>query len=330
MRPTPPLTALSTTACLLALTLPLTACGSDDGDTEAPPAPTGVTVHTSSSTSVHVMWDRSADAGDVRRYEVHRDGVKVKNVPAERHMVDVTGLKASASYTFSVRARDAAGNLSKPGAAPRVTTPSAAADDSQAPSRPNGLDGRADGPRSATLTWKRSKDDNEVTSYDIHQAGTKIHSVDGAKTTASVTTLRPGTRYTFTVKARDAADNASPASPAVTVTTKAEPEGATRSEVPADLQATARTENGRHHLDLTWNAPKEGGDITEYEVYVNGKFGSKLTLGEAAPKDTGTISLPVGKKAGTTYAVKVRAKLPDGNWGRFTEEIKVTTAGDPS
>lgn len=318
------LAALGTTACVLTLT----ACGSDGGDTEAPPAPTGVTADTGSSTSAHVMWDRPNAADEVKRYEVYRNGVKVKVVPAERHMVDVTGLKPSASYTFSVRARDAAGNVSTPGSAARVTTPSTAADDRKAPTRPTGLEGRADGPRSATLTWTKSEDDNEVTSYDIYQEDTKIHSVDGAETTASVTTLRPGTRYTFTVKARDAADNASPASPAATVTTEAEPEGATRAEVPTDLQATARAEKGRYHLDLAWNAPKAGGEVSEYEVYVDGEFGSKLALGESAPKDTGTISLPMGKKPGTTYAVKVRAKLPDGNWGRFTEEVKVTTSGD--
>lgn len=331
MRPAPRLVALGTAACLLPLAL--TACGSDDDgdrdtDSDRPSVPTGVTVQASSSTSVHVMWNRSTGTGKVQRYEIYRNGTKVKNVSAKLQMVDITGLKPSGSYTFSVRARDAAGRVSKAGSAPRVTTPSTDDKDSRPPTRPSSLKGRADGPRSATLTWQKSQDDTKVTSYDIYQAGTRIHSVNGAETTASVTTLRPGTPYTFTVKARDAADNASPASPAAKVTTEAEPEGPSRTEVPTDLQATARAQKGRFHLDLTWNAPKSGSEVTEYGVYVNGKFGSKLILGESAPKDTGTISLPVGKKPGTTYAVKVRAKLPDGNWGRFTKEVKVTTSND--
>src|SRR5690606_39082211 len=118
----------------------------------------------------------------------------------------------------------------------------------------------------------------------------------------------PGTRYSFTVKARDAADNASPASAAVTLTTEKGPDDSAQTALPTDLQATDRFAGGRHHLDLTWNAPKTDGEITEYQVYVNGKFSSNLTLGASAPKTTANISLPVGKSA-ATYTVKVRAKL---------------------
>lgn len=327
MRPTPTLAALSTTAaCLLALTA--TSCSSDSGAAAEPPetptVPTGVTVYTSSSTSVHVMWNKAAAAEKVRRYEVYRNGTKIQNVPAAKHMIDVSGLKPSSKYTFSVRARDADGKLSLAGKAAPVTTPSVDADDSKPPTRPADLKARADGPRSATLTWTKSEDDQEVTSYDIYQEGTKIHSVGGTETTASVTTLRPDTNYTFTVKARDAADNSGPASPSATVTTESEPEGKTGAEVPTDLQAAASKQAGTWSLDLVWSAPKAGGDITEYEVYVDGKFGSKLVLGESAPKDTGRINLPLEKQAKATYAVKVRAKLPDGKWGPFSKEVEVT------
>lgn len=329
MRPTPTLAALSTTAaCLVALTA--TSCSSDSGAAEPPdtPAvPTGVTVYTSSSTSVHVMWNKSAATEKVRRYEVYRNGTKIQNVPAAQHMIDVTGLKPSSSYTFSVRARDADGKLSDAGKAAPVTTPSADADDSKPPTRPAGLKARADGPRSATLTWTKSEDNKEVTSYDIYQEGTKIHSVGGTQTTASVTTLRHDTRYTFTVKARDAADNSGPESPSATVTTEPEPEGRAGAEVPTDLQVTAREDAGVWNLDLVWNAPKADGDVTGYEVYVDGEFASQLTLGESAPKDTGRISLPLEKQTKATYAVKVRAKLPDGKWGPFTKEVTVTAGG---
>ncbi|WP_181787104.1 fibronectin type III domain-containing protein [Streptomyces phytophilus] len=327
MRPTPTLAALSTTAaCLLALTA--TSCSSDSGAAAEPPdtptVPTGVTVYTSTSTSVHVMWNKAAEAEKVRRYEVYRNGKKIQNVPAEKHMIDIAGLKPSSSYTFSVRARDTDGKLSAPGRAAPVTTPSADTDDSKPPTRPGSLKARADGPRSATLTWAKSEDNKEVTSYDIYQEGTKIHSVAGTETTAAVTTLRPDTDYTFTVRARDALDNTSPDSPSASVTTESEPEGRTGAEVPTDLQATARKDAGVWNLDLVWNAPKAGGDVTEYEVYVDGKFGSQLVLGESAPKETGRISLPLEEKAKATCAVKVRAKLPDGKWGPFTKEVTVT------
>lgn len=326
MRPTPTLAALSTTAaCLLALTV--TSCGSDSDAAEppeTPTVPTGVTVYTSTSTSVHVMWNKAAKAENIKRYEVYRNGKKIQNVPAAKHMIDITGLKPSSSYTFSVRARDEDGKLSGAGKAAAVTTPSADADDSEPPTGPASLKARADGPRSATLTWAESKDNKGVTSYDIYQEGTKIHSVGGTETTAAVTTLRPDTDYTFTVRARDALDNSSPDSPPASVTTESEPEGRAGAEVPTDLQATAREDAGVWNLDLVWNAPKADGDVTGYEVHLNGKFASQLTLGESAPKDTGRLSLPLEKQKRATYEVKVRAKLPDGKWGPFTKEVTVT------
>ncbi|WBB63176.1 fibronectin type III domain-containing protein [Streptomyces sp. WMMC500] len=330
MRPTPTLAALSTTAaCLVALTA--TSCGSDSGAAAEPPetptVPTGVTVYTSTSTSVHVMWNKAAAAENVRRYEVYSNGKRIQNVPAAKHMIDITGLEPSTRYAFAVRARDADGKLSGAGRAEPVTTPSADADDNKPPTQPATLKARADGPRSATLTWTKAEDNKGVTAYDIYQEGTKIHSAGGNETSASVTTLRPDTRYTFTVKARDAADNSGPESPSATVTTESEPEGKAGAEVATDLQGTAREQGGAWSLELVWNAPKAGGDITEYEVYVDGKFGSKLVLGESAPKDTGRISLPLEKTEKATYAVKVRAKLPDGKWGPFTKEIEVTAGG---
>lgn len=113
--------ACSTAALLLAS---LTACDSaPEADTRKPTTPGHVTARASSATSAHVMWERAADNEAVTGYEVYRQGEKVKTVPATRVMTDVDGLTASTAYTFTVRARDAAGNLSAPSAAATVTTP---------------------------------------------------------------------------------------------------------------------------------------------------------------------------------------------------------------
>jgi chitodextrinase len=322
--------AIARLATLIAAVLLLAGCWAGDesgggSPPQLPQAPSGVTVHASSATSVHVMWNRASGGEDVTGYAVYRDGAKAKDVPAEQHMVDITGLEPSARYEFAVRAVGASGNLSPPSAAAPVTTLSAATADAKAPTRPTKLRGRAEGAHAATLTWSKSADNLKVTSYDIYQGDAKIHSVGGGETSALVTTLQPDTDYLFTVKARDAADNVSPASNAVRLTT-ATGSGSGQAAAPAGLEVKTRVEAGRQHLHLTWAAPKTGGEVTEYQVYVNGKFSTTLVLGASAPKDRAEISLPVDEKPGVTYTVKVRARLPDGNWGAFSAQAAVTTA----
>ncbi|MEU6079237.1 fibronectin type III domain-containing protein [Streptomyces sp. NPDC047108] len=317
--------------CLLLGSLTVTACGAlgpGGGDGQAPSAPAGVTVHTGSATSVHVMWTRSTDDTGVARYEVYEGGEMVAKVPGGRYMVDVTGLKPGARLAFTVRARDASGNLSSAGREIRVTLPSAAAaDDRTAPTRPGRLRGRADGGRAATLTWAASQDTLGVASYDIHQGGVRIHTVDGGDTTALLTGLRPGTRYTFTVRARDAAGNVSPAAHPVRVTTAHGP-GAGTGTAPTGFRVHARTTaSGAHTLVLSWLPPRTGGDVPAYEIHLDGAFATTLTWGAAPPRGTVRHSLAVGKEPGATYRVKVRARLPDGTWGRFTPERTVTTPG---
>jgi chitodextrinase len=300
----------------------VTACG--DQDSTAPSAPAGVTVHAGSSTSVHVMWNRSADNVGVARYEVYQAGEKVKEVPGEQYMVDIAGLKPSAAYTFTVRARDAAGNLSPASRETSVTMRPATAEDRQPPTRPGDLRGRAEGARAATLVWRKSTDTVGVASYDIYQGDSKIHSVGGGETRALVTGLRPGTAYTFTVKARDAGDNLSPPSRAVDITT-ASASGRAAGTAPSDFRVKPRAAAGGHYLDLSWIPPKTGGEVREYQIYLNGRFATTLVWGGKAPGSPARHSVYGGEKPDATYSVKIRAKLPDGNWGSFSAERTVTT-----
>ncbi|MER6132809.1 fibronectin type III domain-containing protein [Streptomyces sp. NPDC001815] len=315
--------------------LTLVSCGwggQSTGVSGRPPAaPDGVTAAAGSATSVHVMWNRASGDSEVDHYEVYRGTTKVKEVPGSQHMVDVTRLKPSTEYAFSVRAQDADGRLGPASERVRATTPAATAADERAPGRPEHLRGKAAGSRAVQLSWTRPADDGDVASYDIHQGGTKIHSVGGAQTATVVTGLRPGTRYSFTVRARDAADNVSPASETVPVTTPAAPGGNGAAGgtglAPTAFRATTHRTDGAHYLDLSWTAPEVDGVITEYQIQLDRQPVTSLVWGGTPPRGRATYSFYVGREAGVTQRVRIRAKLPDGTWGAFSAERTVTTIG---
>ncbi|MEV6027756.1 fibronectin type III domain-containing protein [Streptomyces sp. NPDC052036] len=298
--------------------------GPGDGGGRLPSAPLGVTAVAGSATSVHVMWNRVSDGTDIAGYEIFRGTRKVTAVPAGEHMVDVTRLAPSTTYTFTVRARGADGGLGPAGRAVRATTPAAVAADERAPSRPGRPRGKAVGSRAVQLAWERSSDDRGVVSYNIYQGGSKIHSVSGAQTAAVVTGLRPGVRYAFTVRARDAADNLSPPSDTVRLTTAPGSAG-DEGSAPTRFRAATHRADGAYYLDLSWVPPPADGVITEYGIELDGRPATSLVWGGTPPRSTAAYSFYVGRQAGVTYRVRIRAKLPDGTWGGFSPERTVTT-----
>ncbi|MFI6035831.1 fibronectin type III domain-containing protein [Streptomyces sp. NPDC051315] len=297
--------------------------GGDEG--RAPGAPTGVTAEAGSATSVHVMWNA---VPAVSAYEVYRGPTKVAVVPASGRMLDVTRLAPSTTYVFTVRARDAEGRLGPRSREVRATTPAAVATDRTPPTRPHGATGRAAGSRAAQLSWSASTDDRGVVSYDVYRGGTKIHSVGGNQTATVVTGLRPGTRYTFTVRARDAAGNLSPAGAPVRLTTApGSDEG--RDTAPTEFRATARPADGAYYIDLAWVPPRVDGVVTEYQIQLDGRPATSLVWGGTPPRDRASYSFYVGQEAGAGHRVRLRARLPDGSWGAFSAERTVTTGPGP-
>ncbi|WP_419488834.1 reprolysin-like metallopeptidase [Chryseobacterium bernardetii] len=72
---------------------------------------------------------------------------------------------------------------------------------------------------STNLSWSGATDNVGVTGYDVYMGASLIGST--ASTTYTVTSLTPSTTYSFSVKAKDAAGNASSSSNTVNVTTLA-------------------------------------------------------------------------------------------------------------
>ncbi len=274
---------------------------------------------------MHVMWDAVTADPAVGTYEIYRGTTKVKEVPGSEHMVDVIRLRPSTMYAFTVRARDTDGRLGPRSREVRARTPVAVAADHSAPTAPGAAQGRAIGSRAAQLSWDASKDDRGVVSYDIYQGGAKIHSVGGAQTATVVTGLRPSTRYSFTVRARDAADNLSAASTVVPLTTAPGSDDGSGT-APTDFRAaTHKGDDGAYYIDLSWVPPRTDGVVTEYQIRLDGQPATSLVWGGTAPRGRATYSFYAGGDAGVGHRVRLRARLPDGTWGGFSVERTVTT-----
>ncbi|WUJ12222.1 cellulase family glycosylhydrolase [Actinoplanes sp. NBC_00393] len=94
--------------------------GGGEGDSTAPSVPGQPTASNVTSSGVTLTWAASTDNVGVTSYDVLRGGTVVATVSGTTY--NVTGLAASTAYTFSVRARDAAGNVSAASAGRSVTT----------------------------------------------------------------------------------------------------------------------------------------------------------------------------------------------------------------
>ncbi|MEV5008500.1 fibronectin type III domain-containing protein [Streptomyces sp. NPDC056159] len=85
-------------------------------DTTPPTAPTSLTRASASASTVSLGWTASTDDVGVTGYDVFRDGYQVASVSGTTTLAVVGGLMPATAYDFTVRARDASGNVSPPSA----------------------------------------------------------------------------------------------------------------------------------------------------------------------------------------------------------------------
>ena len=94
--------------------------GGGSTDTTAPSIPLNLSSNAKTTTSVSLTWSVSSDNIGVTGYEVYNGASLVATTTATSY--NVTGLTASTAYSFSIKAKDAAGNKSANSAALSVTT----------------------------------------------------------------------------------------------------------------------------------------------------------------------------------------------------------------
>ncbi len=83
-------------------------------DDKAPVWPSGaeLTVSSSASGLVTIVWPDATDNEEVAAYKLYIDGELYKTLDGDENNTNITGLKEDTEYTFKLRAADKAGNLS--------------------------------------------------------------------------------------------------------------------------------------------------------------------------------------------------------------------------
>ncbi|MEC0249193.1 PQQ-dependent sugar dehydrogenase [Paenibacillus chitinolyticus] len=103
-----------------AASAPLSVTTTSGSDTESPSAPAGLASSSKTSTSVQLTWTAATDNVGVYAYDIFTDG-KLSG-STDKTSFNVTGLAANTSYSFTVKARDLAGNVSPASKALSVKT----------------------------------------------------------------------------------------------------------------------------------------------------------------------------------------------------------------
>lgn len=304
-------------------------------DTTAPSVPGTPTASGITSTGAVLSWTASTDAGSgVSGYDVYAVSGSSQTLvgSSTTPSFTLTGLAASTAYSYVVKAKDVAGNVSAASSAGTFTTLAGTTPDTTAPSVPGTPVASSVTTTGATLTWAASTDNtggSGLAGYDVYRnTGAEALVLVGSTTSASyaLTGLTPATAYTYVVRAKDVAGNVSAWSSSVTFTTVAVPSDTTAPSVPGTPAASAVTQTG---ATLTWTASTDAGSgVAGYDVYR--VSGTTQTLVGSPTSATFAVT---GLTAGTAYSYVVRARDVAGNAsavssaGTFTTLPVTTTAG---
>jgi chitodextrinase len=306
--------------------------GGGTSDTQPPTDPSGLTATAAGSTQINLSWTTSTDNVAVTGYRIERcQGASCTNfaevaTPTGASHSD-TGLAASTTYRYRVRANDAAGNFSGYSNVASATT--AAAQDTQPPTDPSGLTATAAGTTQINLSWTASTDNVGVTGYRVERClgasctnFAQIATPTGAS--HSDTGLAASTTYRYRVRATDAAGNFSGYSNVASATTAATQD----TQPPTDPSGLTATAAGTTQINLSWTASTDNVAVTGYRV--ERCQGASCTNFAQIATPPGASHSDTGLAASTTYRYRVRATDAAGNLSGYSNEASATTPAGTS
>ncbi|MGC3996413.1 MAG: carbohydrate binding domain-containing protein [Anaeromyxobacter sp.] len=293
-------------------------------DSTPPTVPQGVAVTANGTSGITVTWAASTDDTGVDHYEITRTGGTQGTVvgTATATTFTATGLTAATTYSFTVRAHDAAGNASE-ASSPAITTT-----DPEPPPPPN----------TATVYYAPA---SGWTTVNIHYgiagvwttppgiamqqacAGWWLKQIDLGTNTSFKVTFNNGTAWDnnggqdYTVGA-----GVTTVSNRVVTSNAASPCGVDDTPPSTPLNVTA-TPSGTS-VTVTWSASTDDHAVSGYEVTRTG--GSQGTVVGTASTTTFSVS---SLSPSTTYTFTVKAVDTSSNKSAASAAAQATT-GDGS
>ncbi|HZF18150.1 MAG TPA: LamG-like jellyroll fold domain-containing protein [Burkholderiales bacterium] len=299
-------------------------------DTTAPSAPSGLGASAIGATQVNLAWTASTDNVAVTNYLIEScqgagcttfAQIATSTTPSFSN----TGLTAGGSYSYRVRATDAAGNLSAYSNTATAVTP---IPDITPPTAPAGLTATPANATQINLAWTASTDNIGVTNYLIERcqgASCTTFAQVATSTTPSLGNvgLTGSTSYSYRVRATDASGNLSAYSNVASATTPAAPD-TTPPSAPSVISATVVSAS---EIDLSWTASTDNVGVTGYQV--DRCTGVSCTNFVQVATSTTPSYNDLGLAGSTTYRYRARAVDAAGNVSANSSIVNATTLAVP-
>ncbi|MEU9781094.1 discoidin domain-containing protein [Streptomyces phaeochromogenes] len=266
--------------------------GPASGDTEAPDAPADLAYTEPATGQIRLTWQASDDNTGVTGYDVYANNELLTSV-AGTVTTYTDNRPASATVSYFVRARDAAGNVSGNS---NTVTRRGENGDTQAPTVPANLALTEPAAGQIRLAWNASSDNTGVTGYDVYANNELLTTVAGTVTTYTDSRSASAT-VSYFVRAKDAAGNVS-----------------------GDSNTVTRNGTSGPGSNLAVGRPITASSTVHTFVAENANDNSTSTYWEGSGHPA-TLTVKLGANADVSSLV---LKLnPDSAWGARTQNIQV-------
>jgi chitodextrinase len=268
------------------------------GDPVAPTSPTGVTATVAGAT-VTLSWYAATDNVGVTAYRVYRNSTLLTTTTALSAQDSAT--HGGQSYAYSVRALDAAGNVSPPSLPLPVTiadgAPPSAVTQLKVAVLPK--------PWGATLTWKAATDNVAVTGYRVYRDAALITTVPGL--TYTDPRLPHLDMAVYAVAAIDGTGNEGTRTRVSAIPPDID---LIAPSAPRSLRAKALT---RRRVRLTWPSASDDVGVVRYDVVFRGRVVLKTSKRN--------VTIKLAGRRGRRVTIYVRAADAAGNRSKFVKVV---------